>query len=220
MATFFVCCESNISVKQKPDDSKLTPVLKEAIKSDAKIQKPISNIVIVQPFDGISDDQVNYICNELKKIVPKVILNKSIPLPIRAYYKPRNRYRADTLNFIMKGNTKNGYVIIGLTNKDISTDNGTIYDYGVMGLAYCPGKSCTVSTFRLSKSNINVQYFKVAIHELAHTQGLQHCPNTACIMTDAKGKNTTEHENGFCEKCKLFLVNKGWFYGESKINNK
>ena len=99
---------------------------------------------------------------------------------------------------------------IGLTNKDISTDNGNIIDWGVMGLAYMPGKSCTVSPFRLSKKNINEQYFKVAIHELGHTQGLPHCLGVLCLMTDAKGKNKTDKEKGFCNKCKLFLINKGW----------
>jgi archaemetzincin len=29
-------------------------------------------------------------------------------------------------------------------------------------------------------------------------------------MTDAKGKNNTDKEEGFCEKCKSFLVKKGW----------
>jgi archaemetzincin len=210
LATFFVCCESNFSEKQKLDDSTSTPIIKESIKSDAKIQKPIANIVIVQPFDGISENQVMYIYNELKKVIPKVILNKSIPLPIRAYYKPRNRYRADTLNLYLKERTKNGFVTIGLTNKDISTDNGNIVDWGVMGLAYMPGKSCTVSPFRLSKKNANEQFFKVAIHELGHTQGLDHCLNNTCIMTDANGKNNTDREKGFCARCKPFLEKKGW----------
>jgi archaemetzincin len=210
LATFFVCCEYNISEKQKLDDSTSIPIASESIKSDAKIQKPIANIVIVQPFDGISDAQVNYIFNELKKVTPKVILNKSIPLPIRAYYKPRNRYRADTLNLYLKERTKNGCVTIGLTNKDISTDNGNIVDWGVMGLAYMPGKACTVSPFRLSTKNINEQFFKVAIHELGHTQGLPHCADIFCLMTDAKGKNNTDREKGFCARCKSFLEKKGW----------
>ena len=181
-----------------------------AVKKIESIKKIKSSIFIIQPFDGISENQVTYIYNELKKVIPQVVLNPSIPLPSRAYYKPRNRYRADTLNFFLKERTKNGYVTIGLTNKDISTDNGNIVDWGVMGLAYMPGKSCTVSPFRLSKKNINEQFFKVAIHELGHTQGLDHCLNNTCIMTDAKGKNNTDREKGFCARCKSFLEKKGW----------
>ncbi len=166
--------------------------------------------IIIQPFEGIAVNQVKYVYDKLKKYIPHVVLNKPMPLPKRAYYKARKRYKADTLNLILKGKTKNGFVTIGLTNKDISTDNGKIADWGVMGLAYLPGKACTVSTFRLSKKNINDQYFKVAIHELGHTQGLYHCPNKTCLMTAAEGKNNTDKETGFCVKCKTFLISKGW----------
>jgi hypothetical protein len=29
-------------------------------------------------------------------------------------------------------------------------------------------------------------------------------------MTDAKGKNNTDREKGFCARCKSFLEKKGW----------
>jgi archaemetzincin len=209
LVAIFSSCQPNNSEKEKLNESS-SPKVSSSKERETKIKMSNPNIVIIQPFDGISENQVMYIYNELKKVIPKVILNKSIPLPIRAYYKPRNRYRADTLNLYLKERTKNGYVTIGLTNKDISTDNGNIVDWGVMGLAYMPGKACTVSPYRLSKKNINDQYFKVAIHELGHTQGLPHCADIFCLMTDAKGKNNTDKEEGFCEKCKSFLVKKGW----------
>jgi hypothetical protein len=63
LATFFVCCEYNISEKQKLDDSTSIPIASESIKSDIKIQKPIAIIIIVEPFNRISDAQVNYIFN-------------------------------------------------------------------------------------------------------------------------------------------------------------
>ncbi len=210
LAIMFTSCGSDHSEKENLNEISAAQKLSESKESQETHTKDKASIVIIQPFDGISDAQVNYIFNELKKVVPLVVLNPSIPLPSRAYYKPRNRYRADTLNLFLKERTKNGYVTIGLTNKDISTDNGNIVDWGVMGLAYMPGKSCTVSPFRLSTKNINDQYFKVAIHELGHTQGLPHCADIFCLMTDAKGKNNTDKEEGFCEKCKSFLVKKGW----------
>jgi len=173
-------------------------------------KRSVASIVILQPFEGIAVGQVKYVYDKLKTYIPHVLLNKPMQLPKRAYYKPRNRYKADTLNLILKEKTKSGYVTIGLTNKDISTADGKNSDWGIMGLAYLPGKACTVSTFRLSKKNINEQYFKVAIHELGHTQGLYHCPNKTCLMTAAEGKNNTDKETGFCIKCKTFLINKGW----------
>lgn len=93
---------------------------------------------------------------------------------------------------------------------DISTSKGEIKDWGVMGLGYCPGKSCVASSFRLSAQKRQQQFFKVAIHELGHTQGLAHCANKTCLMRDAEGSNYLNEETGFCENCKAVLVKKGW----------
>ncbi len=79
-----------------------------------------------------------------------------------------------------------------------------------MGLGYCPGNACVVSTFRLDKDNLSNQFYKVAIHELGHTQGLPHCTAKTCLMRDAEGKNNLDNEFDFCEKCKKLLKAKGW----------
>ncbi len=79
-----------------------------------------------------------------------------------------------------------------------------------MGLGYQPGSACIVSTYRLSKTERKVQLFKVAIHELGHTQGLAHCTEEFCYMRDAKGRNPTNEETQFCNSCSTKLKEKGW----------
>jgi archaemetzincin len=54
--------------------------------------------------------------------------------------------------------------------------------------------------------------FKVAIHELGHTQGLKHCPVNDCLMRDAEGKDHLDEEKDFCKKCKAVLINAGWAF--------
>jgi archaemetzincin len=146
----------------------------------------------------------------LKKVNPNIALRNPIAFPINAYYEPRNRYKADSLIYFLKQITIKGHVAIGLTNKDISSSMPGYEDWGVMGLSYMPGKACIVSSFRLNKNNISDQLFKVAIHELGHTQGLHHCATITCLMRDAEGKNTTDQEKEFCPKCKSLLISKGW----------
>lgn len=209
MMLFLMNCNQTNSIA-KIDENRFSINTEKIVNENLGSEKSVAKIIIIQPFDGISKNQVNYIFTELKKVIPQVVLNEAMPLPSCAYYKPRNRYRADTIINIMRGITKVGHVTIGLTNRDISSDKGNIVDYGIMGLGYQPGKACVISSFRLSKKNVNEQFFKVALHELGHTQGLPHCADVLCLMTDAKGKNQTDKEKGFCDKCKLFLINKGW----------
>jgi archaemetzincin len=196
--------KSDISKSKSPKNKVL------AVKIIEPVKKIKSSIVIIQPFSGVSATQVSYIYNQLKKVIPQVVLNSPIPLPKQAYYKGRNRYSADTLNSFLQKKTKYDYVTIGLTEQDICSDEGKVYDYGIMGLALIAGSACTASPCRLSKKNINEQFFKVAIHELGHTQGLDHCLNNTCIMTAANGKNNTDREKGFCARCKSFLEKRGW----------
>jgi archaemetzincin len=174
--------------------------------------------IYLQPFQDFSDSSASYLISDFKKFCPNIVLLDPVPLPEQAWYEPRKRYRADKLINWLKNQVNNNEVIIGLTAKDISTTKNEIKDYGVMGLGFVPGKSCVVSTFRLNKQNLKQQHFKVAIHELGHTQGLNHCPVKICFMRDAEGRNPTDEENGFCKSCKKYLERKGWSIQNSQKN--
>ncbi len=143
----------------------------------------------------------------------KVVILKGSALPAKAYYKARNRYRADTLlDYLLQKRTQNIDYMVGLTEKDISCTNGKYNDWGVFGLGFMPGRSCVISSFRLKPSAINEQHFnerlsKVVIHELGHNFGLGHCPNTKCIMRDAEGtiKSVDNEQKALCDECRKKL---------------
>lgn len=109
--------------------------------------------VCLQPYQGIEAIYIQECKSALEnyyKWTVDVLSTKE--LPKEAYYKPRNRYRADKLIRILRSEAPNGYdKIIGLTNRDISTTKGKYEDWGILGLGFKPGKSCVVSTFRLKK---------------------------------------------------------------------
>jgi archaemetzincin len=179
-------------------------------KAQQTVSKQASLIITLQPFSDLSPQLTNYVLRQLRIVYPFCEIKQAITLPQCAYYKPRNRYRADALIDYLAQNTAKGYVTIGLTDKDVSTTKNGVPDWGIMGLGLCPGNACVVSTYRLDKKNLKDQLFKVAIHELGHTQGLPHCDNPTCFMRDAEGKNTTNEEKNFCSKCKAVLIKKGW----------
>lgn len=132
-------------------------------------------------------------------------------LPEAAFYKPRNRYRATVL--LKNLDAYSGYnKILGITTKDISTTSKNVYDWGIIGLANSPGKSCVISTFRIKTSNkklFNDRFIKVALHELGHTMGLPHCTfSRTCFMEAAEGtvKSVDRETRYLCLNCKKLII--------------
>lgn len=170
----------------------------------------IQKVIVIQPFGNFELEQSNKVLSEIKTINPNVVLRRNIPFPQNTFYKPRNRYRADSIIKNLKNNLGKDSVIVGLSNCDISTTKNGIKDWGVMGLGYRPGKACVVSDFRLSTKNKNQQFYKLVLHELGHTAGLPHCKIKTCLMRDAEGGNPLDEEKNFCKNCTYFLKSKGW----------
>jgi archaemetzincin len=175
--------------------------------------------IALQPFGAIEPQLLQQVVNGIKKIFCKVEVDiqPAIPLPKYAYYKPRNRYRAEKLlnyleSYYVQQKKKKYVKIIGLTIKDISTTKGQYYDWGIFGLAYLNARPCVVSTFRLKRNAKSEKHFierliKVVIHELGHTFGASHCPVKGCVMEDARGTIKTVDAGGveFCSRCKQKL---------------
>ena len=166
--------------------------------------------ILIQPFEDVKPKQLAEISENIRKIYPKIKILEPIDFPKNTFYQPRNRYRADSIIKYLRTKTPENSVTLALTNKDISVTKGKVADFGVMGLGYRPGNACVASSFRLNTKNKNEQFYKIAIHELGHTQGLKHCPDKTCFMRDAEGKNPTNEEKDFCQNCKKVLRSKHW----------
>lgn len=167
-------------------------------------------VIVIQPLGNFQQKQSQKVFAEIKAINPKVVLMQNIEFPEKSFYKPRNRYRADSIIKNLKNTIGKDSVIVGLSHFDISTTKNGIQDWGIMGLGYRPGKACVVSDFRLSPKNKNEQFYKLVLHELGHTEGLPHCKEKTCLMRDAEGGNPFDKEKSFCKDCKSFLKSKGW----------
>jgi archaemetzincin len=139
-----------------------------------------------------------------------------IPLPPNAFYKPRRRWRADKLLDVLDARLPTGGTrILGLTGADISTTKGDVFDWGVLGLGRIDGASGVISLFRCRKgasapAHARERLAKVAVHEVGHTLGLDHCPNRGCLMEDAVGRVATcDREYDFCARCRQLLAAAG-----------
>jgi archaemetzincin len=197
--------------------------LYNSCKKEPKINE--HTILGIIPYQGVSDQNLEVISKSIAKYygIKVKILSRQI-LPKDAFINIKSpRYRADSIIAIQNRNLPVDVdYVLGITGRDISItkyDNkGAVKkpswrynDFGIMGLAYCPGKSCVVSDFRL-KSNKNLRlerYKKVVIHELGHNFGLPHCINKNCVMTDAVEsiKTIDNADPVLCIKCRDLLIN-------------
>lgn len=183
-----------------------------------------TKVVGILPYNGISKNEIATISKTIESYYSvKTIVLAEKELPKTAFINIKSpRYRADSIiKFQDRNRPKTVDFVLGLINKDVSVtkheSNGTIKkptwkynDFGVMGLAYCPGKSAIVSTYRLKSKNKSLElerFKKVVIHELGHNLGLPHCPNKNCLMTSAAEKIATidNEKLQFCNACKKKL---------------
>lgn len=190
-------------------------------------EKPIENekkIVGIQPYGKFSKADakiISFAIDSFYRLETKILPNKE--LPKISFTKVKSpRYRADSIiSFQNRNIPKNVYYVLGLTEYDISVTkndkNGKVLepkwkycDFGIMGLAYKPGKSAIVSKFRIKSKSHKTEMTrlrKVAIHEFGHNLGLSHCPDKSCVMTSAAEKLTTidNEKLALCNTCKKII---------------
>jgi archaemetzincin len=179
----------------------------------AALAEPLP-IVAIQPLGPVKQEEIARVkAGIVAFYAVSVEVLPEVPMPQSAYYKPRDRYKAEGLLDALEGKPAPRFTkIIGLTTRDISTTKGEIEDWGIFGLGELGGRSCVVSTFRLRAGKASTPVFqarlvKVVNHELGHTFGLDHCPSAGCFMQDAGGKiATVDGESGKpCAACSVRL---------------
>ena len=186
----------------------------------AKVKK----IVGIQPYNNFSTDDaklIAFVIDSFYSLETQLLPSKELPkIAFTRIKSPR--YRADSIISIQNRNIpKNVSYVLGLTNEDISVtkndEKGKILepkwkycDFGIMGLAYRPGKSAIVSKFRIKSKSHKIEMIrlrKVTVHEFGHNLGLPHCPNKKCVMTSAAEKLTTidNEKLALCMTCKKII---------------
>jgi archaemetzincin len=130
--------------------------------------------------------------------VQAIVESNAVPLPRTAYYRPRNRYRAERLTAFLTGEWRpqpSEERVLGLTSRDISTSTERFRDWGILGLADLGGRAAVVSSFRMrrrtTEEHARWRMTTTAVHETGHVLGLEHCPEAACLMRDAQGTMDT-----------------------------
>lgn len=177
-----------------------------------KQEKAVVPVICVYTLGEVREGLLEAMMDSLRVHYPKSTMAGNLRLPDEALTTKRNdhkRYRADLLNKELCRYKTDSTIVIGLTQVDIGLDNfrGRAHS-GIMGLA-C-GIGTGVAVFSSYRPHGNGQMFSVMLHEIGHTQGLRHCPDTKCLMQNAKGGNPFSKTNVFCDKCKNYMESKHW----------
>jgi archaemetzincin len=135
-------------------------------------------------------------------------------MPAAAYYLPRQRYRAELVIEALARQTPAR--ILGVTALDISTSKDAHADWGIFGLGTIGGRACVISSFRCKRRAPNarapaIRLAKIAVHEVGHNLGLEHCPHVGCLMEDANGSVLTcDRDTDLCPSCRDRLAGLGF----------
>ena len=171
----------------------------------------LGQILYIQPLgDDVDAQLVTRSLHEFYGVAVTAL--PRVPLPKSAWYPPRRRWRAEKLlEFLGPRLPNDGVRIIGLTAADISTTKGRYTDWGVLGLGDLGGAASVISSFRCARgakdaAHARIRLAKVAVHEIGHTLGLDHCPTPGCLMNDAEGRvASVDDEYDLCPRCRRLL---------------
>jgi archaemetzincin len=168
--------------------------------------KPVTKINI-QPLGAVYPVYIN----QIKKSVKSFYGFDCVVMPKKEITKDmlsRVTKRIDAKKALRNNLSFDNILII--TEKDICYNkNKSNPEWGIFGLGSQPGRTCIVSTFKLkrevSQQKTLERLEKVALHEIGHNLGLNHCTNNKeCMMSAAKGtiRQVDNERVWFCEKCR------------------
>jgi archaemetzincin len=165
------------------------------------------------PMGGVSINVLNQVKSALENFYQRPVKIIS-PIKVSGNLRrtPWSRYSADS---ILKYYRQRFQAIV-VTSHDITIyDTAKKADWGIFGWGKIPGKICVISAYParigkdVSEKVLLSRIRKVAIHEVGHNLGLNHCTkDITCVMhaADKKASQVDKEKELFCENCKRELL--------------
>jgi archaemetzincin len=162
-------------------------------------------MVHILPLGQVKPEHIQTVAKAVESYYGfRCVFRKPAPLTKDILSPSRTRYDADSI--LAKYRSEINTLVV--TESDITSRKGNIREWGVLGLGLIEGKICVVSTFKMGSvkgGKFNERLSKVAVHELGHNLGLNHCERRIpCLMSPANGKisNLDRSPMSFCAHCR------------------
>lgn len=170
-------------------------------------------MIILVPIGDVNEAHLEVLKPSLEEIFgQEVQIGSRITIPDRSFYSERNQYLAFPILSVLSP-PKSEARVLGVADVDVFAPGLNF----VFGQADIADERALISLHRLRQEFYGLpedenlfsdRARKEAVHELGHTYGLGHCPNSKCVMhfsnsladTDLKGWN-------FCPTCQRKLSN-------------
>jgi archaemetzincin len=171
-------------------------------------------VIMLVPIGMDEKDFLIVLEGELERVFDfQVRIVNRLEIPANSYNPRRNQYQAALFLTALRRylNPQINEKVLGITDKDLYVEGLNF----VFGQAEFPGSYAVISFARLHQSFYDfpedrILFFKrvvkEAVHELGHTFGLEHCPNSDCVMFFSNSLHDTDRKNDeFCKPCKTRL---------------
>lgn len=160
-------------------------LFKEASKPSSK------TIVHIAALGNVDESYIQFAKKVIEDFYPEITcaIDKREELTPDILAASGKRYEAGKI--ITKFKSEKNILLI--TNVDIAHFNRVknIKEYGIIGYAFRPGKTCVVSTFRIKRNGkvkLMDRFQKVVLHEIGHNLNIPHCEiDKECLMHAADG---------------------------------
>jgi archaemetzincin len=166
--------------------------------------------IIVVPIGSIDEDVLQCITEGLRKVFRcRVGLGGGMPVPKDSYNAKRGQYLSTEVLGKIRAMKLEGYdLMLGVTDVDLYAprlnfvfgETDVFAGIAVISLARLGEE---FYGHRTDRDLLLMRAVKEAIHEIGHTNGLDHCNDPLCIMFFSNSLSDTDRKGpGFCGVCR------------------